>query len=125
MEFLGILSPSSLVAQLYVISLTPPQPLKNKSIGPLRFAILLPFTSWKPINNVQEVLANSHLMRSAPALALNFVKNTFIYLFLFFGYAGSSLLCRLFSNCGKQELLFIAVHRLLIVMASLVAEHRL
>lgn len=32
----------------------------------------------------------------------------FIILFIF-GYAGSSLLCRLFSSCGKQRLLFIAV----------------
>ena len=74
---------------------------------------------------MEEVLANSRLMRSAPALALNFVKNNFIYLFLFFGYAGSSLLRGLFSSYGKPELLFTAVHRLLIVMASLVAEHRL
>ena len=38
--------------------------------------------------------------------------------------AGSSLLCGGFS-CGEQGLLFAAVHGLLIVVASLVAEHRL
>ena len=32
---------------------------------------------------------------------------------------------RAFSSCGKQGLLFVAVHGLLIVVASLVAEHRL
>ena len=74
---------------------------------------------------MEEVLANSRLMRLAPALALNFVKNNFMYSFLVFGYAGSSLLRGLFSSCGKPELLFIAVHRLLIVMASVVADHRL
>ena len=30
-----------------------------------------------------------------------------------------------FSSCGKQGLLLTAVHRLLIVVASLGAEHRL
>ena len=30
-----------------------------------------------------------------------------------------------FSSCGKQGLLFVAVHGLLIVVASLVAEHGL
>ena len=29
------------------------------------------------------------------------------------------------SSCGEQGLLFIAVHRLLIAVASLVVEHRL
>ena len=32
---------------------------------------------------------------------------------------------RAFSSCGKQGLLFIAVHELLIAVASLVAEHGL
>ena len=30
-----------------------------------------------------------------------------------------------FFSCGEQGLLFVAVHRLLIAVASLVAEHRL
>ena len=39
---------------------------------------------------------------------------------------GSSLLCTGFlSSCSEQGLLFVAVHGLLIVVASLVAEHRL
>ena len=29
-----------------------------------------------------------------------------------------------FSSCGEQGLLLVAVHRLLVVVASLVAEHR-
>ena len=31
----------------------------------------------------------------------------------------------LFSSCGKWGLLFVAVHRLLIAVASLVVDHRL
>ena len=30
-----------------------------------------------------------------------------------------------FSSCGKERFLFFAVHRLLIAVASLIAEHRL
>ena len=49
--------------------------------------------------------------------------NLFIYLFL----AALGLRCcvRAFSSCGERGLLFIAVHGLLIAVASLVMEHRL
>ena len=45
-------------------------------------------------------------------------------LFKIFGCFVSLLLCIVFS-CGEQGLLFIAVRRLLIAVASLVAEHGL
>ena len=57
-----------------------------------------------------------------------FFLNKFIYLFIYFifGCVGSSLLCAgFFSGCSEQGLLFVAVHGLLIAVASLVAEHRL
>ena len=49
--------------------------------------------------------------------------NLFIYLF----WAVLGLRCceQVFPNCGEQGLLFIAVRRLLIAVASLVKEHRL
>ena len=47
-----------------------------------------------------------------------------MYLFIL-GCAGSSLLCALLSSCGEQELLFVAICRLLIMVASLLVEHRL
>ena len=47
-----------------------------------------------------------------------------IYLFNF-GCVGTLLRTRAFSSCGDRGLLFIAVHGLLIAVASLVAEHRL
>ena len=51
------------------------------------------------------------------------VSVRFIYLFL----AVLGLLCCAwsFSSCGEQGLLFVAVRGLLIVVASLVAEHGL
>ena len=52
-----------------------------------------------------------------------FFKNLFIIYFL----AAFGLRCCTwaFSSCGERALLFIAVRRLLIVVASLAAEHRL
>ena len=48
------------------------------------------------------------------------------FLFLFF-LAALGLPCctHTFSSCGERELLFVVVCRLLIAVASLVAEHRL
>ena len=52
----------------------------------------------------------------------------FIYLFIFNFYFGLHwvFLCCLgaLSSCSKKELLFVVVHRLLIAVTSLVAEHR-
>ena len=52
-----------------------------------------------------------------------FLKNKFIYLFL----AAVGLCCcaPAFSSCGEWGLLLVVVRRLLIVVASLVAEHGL
>ena len=47
-----------------------------------------------------------------------------MYLFIV-GSAGSSLLRGLCFSCGEQGLLFVAVLRPLLVVASLVWEHRL
>ena len=49
-------------------------------------------------------------------------KNLFIYLL-----AALGLCCcaRAFSSCGERGILFVAVRRLLIKVASLVAEHGL
>ena len=56
-----------------------------------------------------------------------FKKNTsFFSFFILFLTALGLCHCMLaFSSCGDQGLLFVAVHRLPIVVASLVAEHRL
>ena len=47
------------------------------------------------------------------------LKTAFLFLKFTFGCARSSLLHGLFFSCGDWELLFIAVHGLLIVVASL------
>ena len=51
--------------------------------------------------------------------------NLFIYLFIFFVALGLRFCVRAFSSCGEQELLFVVVRRLFIVVASLVGEHGL
>ena len=50
---------------------------------------------------------------------------TFIYLFIYLFLAALGLCChvRAFSSCGEWGLLFVAVHELLIAVASLAAEH--
>ena len=72
----------------------------------------------------------NHLLGITPGYVLNFLtklllflKNKFIYLFL----AALGLRCCTWvsSSCSERGLLFIAVHRFLIAVASLVAEHGL
>ena len=47
------------------------------------------------------------------------------FFFFFLALLGLRCWARAFSSCGEQGLLLVAVHGLLIVVASLVAEHRL
>ena len=54
---------------------------------------------------------------------LSFKKNNFIYLFL--AVQDFHYWVRFFSGCGEWGLLSSAVHRLLIEVASLGADHRL
>ena len=50
-----------------------------------------------------------------------------MYLFIYLFMAALGLLCcaRAFSSCGERGLLFVVMHGLLTVVASLLAEHRL
>ena len=55
-----------------------------------------------------------------------FSKIKCVYLFIYFWLPGAFVAARrLFSGCGEQGLLFVAVRGLLVAVASLVAEHRL
>ena len=49
----------------------------------------------------------------------------FFLIYLFLAALGLCCCTQAFSSCGEQGLLFVAVHWLLIVVASLVAEHGL
>ena len=51
--------------------------------------------------------------------------NLFYFIYLFLAALGLRCCVRAFSSCGERELLFVAVHGLLIAVASLVAEHGL
>ena len=56
-----------------------------------------------------------------------FLINLFIYLFVCLFLAALGLCCCMwtFSSCGERGLLFVAVHRLLIAVASLAVHHGL
>ena len=56
---------------------------------------------------------------------LGFVKKINLFMYLFLAALGLGCCTRAFSGCGERGLLFVAVCGLLIVVASLVAEHGL
>ena len=53
------------------------------------------------------------------------IVSFFFFLNLLLAALGLGCCARAFSSCGEQVLLCVVVHGLLIVVASLVAEHRL
>ena len=54
-----------------------------------------------------------------------FKINLFIFIYLVLAALGLSCCAQAFSSCFERGLLFVAVHGLLIAVASLVAEHGL
>ena len=50
---------------------------------------------------------------------------SFIYLFIYLWLHWVFVAVRAFSSCAERGLLFVAVHRLLIAVASLVVKHGL
>ena len=54
-----------------------------------------------------------------------FLKKINLFIYLFLAALGLPCCAQAFSSCGERGLLFIAVHELLIVVASLVVEHGL
>ena len=68
----------------------------------------------------------AHLIFVLEGRYFSFFFNKFIYfIYLFLAALGLCCCARAFSSCGERGLLFIAVHGLLISVASLVAEHGL
>ena len=65
-------------------------------------------------------LADGFLITAPPGKPLRVYFLIFIYLFL--AALGLGCCVRGFSSCGERWLLFVAVRRLLIAVASLVAE---
>ena len=65
-----------------------------------------------------------HLIDS-PRVFFCFCFFIFLFIYLFLAALGLRCCTRAFSSCGEQGLLFVAVCRLLISVASLVAEHGL
>ena len=62
-------------------------------------------------------------------LSFKFVSDIFkkinLFIYLFLAVLGLNCCARAFSSCGERGLLFVAVRGLLIVVASLIAEHGL
>ena len=56
---------------------------------------------------------------------LFFFNEVGFFVFVFLAVLGLRCCAQAFSSCGEQGLLFVAVHGLLIEVASLVTEHGL
>ena len=56
---------------------------------------------------------------------LCFLLLIYLFIYLFLAALGLHCCARAFSSCSELGLLFVLVHRLLIAVASLAAEHRL
>ena len=54
-----------------------------------------------------------------------FIYKFILFIYLFLAALGLRCCTRAFSSCDQQGLLFVVVRRLLIAVASLVAEHGL
>ena len=65
------------------------------------------------------------LFRSRISFFFSFFKKIIYLIYLFLAALGLRCYTQVFSSCGERGLLFIAVHGLLIAVASLVAEHGL
>ena len=93
------------------------RPLPNSS------GLVLQDILWTGISSLLSALPEfSRLVFSSSAVFF-FLKNKFIYLFL--AVLGLCCYARAFSSCGERGLLFVALRRLLIVVASLAVEHGL
>ena len=60
-----------------------------------------------------------------PGLFNNFYSFIYLFILLFLAALGLHCCTRALSSCGERGLLFVAVHGLLVAVASLVLEHRL
>ena len=61
----------------------------------------------------------------APQVVLFFFFNINLFIYLFLAALGLCCCVWAFSSCSARGLLFVAVHGLLIAVASLVAKHGL
>ena len=81
----------------------------------------------EPTSLVSPALAGEFFTKVPPGKPLYmycfqlFSKNVYLCIF---GCAGSLLLHGLFSSCGERGLFLVAVHKLLIAVDFLAAEHR-
>ena len=68
------------------------------------------------------LLKISSTVKKASIFFFNFI---FLFFILFLAVLGLHCCARAFSSCGERGLLFVAVRRLLIAVASLIVEHGL
>ena len=82
---------------------------------------------WKLLYTSVKSIWPGVLLKSAVSFFSSFFLffSVFSFFHLFLAALGLHCCVWAFSSCSKQGLLFVAVHRLLIAVSSLVVEHRL
>ena len=99
--------------------------MPNYNLQPSFLSLTLIFHIYLP-GMTSTFLLNYHLLKKKKVIIVLspsvFFFLSFFLSFFLFGCAGSSLLCGLFSSCGKQRQPFVAVRGLLRAVASLVTK---
>ena len=98
--------------------------MPNYNLQPSFLSLTLIFHIYLP-GMTSTFLLNYHLLKKKKSYHCFKSQCLFLSFFLsffLFGCAGSSLLCGLFSSCGKQRQPFVAVRGLLRAVASLVTK---
>ena len=84
----------------------------------IHFYLFKPLSAWVSVTNSQNNIPNRRVLWVS-LFAILFLK---FILFIYLAALGLRCCARAFSSCGERWLLFVAVHGLLVVVASLV-EH--
>ena len=92
------------------------------SCGSIQILELFFLGLWNAIGIVFFILLLYKLFYSFFSLNFGFI---YLFIYLFMAVLGLRCCARAFSSCGEWGSLFIAVHGPLIIVASLVVEHRL
>ena len=71
------------------------------------------------------MISAQQLLQARWQIYLFFIFLQIYFIYLFLAVLGLRCLLQAFFSCGERGLLFVAVHRLLIAVASLVVEHGL
>ena len=130
-----LLCPPAQVSSPALLCRTPSYPSLDCFLLSQRASRQMPGVSETPTSLCSASLHHTHLLKLNPSLAFSKKSSistqkfsgcsTPFFYFLLLAVWGLRCCAQAFSSCGERGLLFVVVRGLLIVVASLVAEHGL